>query len=401
MVKKVTYNTVINKFIKFGCELLIKSEEEFNKLEPNEKTVFEYKTACGHTRSMSYKSFMNGNGDFCTDCTKKRRGDKCREKTKIQYEEMCKEFESKGCKLLVSNKEEYDLMYQNNQSIIKYIATCSHPSEILYLSFSNGLGLNCKECTKLIGAEKSAEKQRNTFEKVSQVFLDNGCVLLIDTEEEFKKIYKNKDSILSFIARCGHEHKIAYNIFRVGDCQNCHVCSLKIMGNKISQIAQQKADFNYENDIIETSPVKHNLKTVTKIFNDKGCELIIKSKEEFDKIYNGTKTILPYVAKCGHSNEISLKSIIDGNCLNCFECTQNIKSDKIAEKLKLDYETVKNRFEEKCCVLLIDSEEEFNQIYKNGLSKLKYLPKCLHQHEIDYSHFNTNNNYGKLFKLYK
>jgi hypothetical protein len=62
MVKKVTYNTVINKFIKYGCELLIKSEEEFNKLDPNEKTVFEYKTACGngHTRSMSYKSFMNG-----------------------------------------------------------------------------------------------------------------------------------------------------------------------------------------------------------------------------------------------------------------------------------------------------------------------------------------------------
>ena len=50
MVKKVTYNIVINKFIKFGCELLINSEEEFKALEPNEKTVFEYKTACGHTR---------------------------------------------------------------------------------------------------------------------------------------------------------------------------------------------------------------------------------------------------------------------------------------------------------------------------------------------------------------
>lgn len=97
MVKKITYNTVVNKFIKYNCELLIKSEEEFNRLEPNEKTIFEYKTACGHTRSMSYKSFMNGNGDFCIDCTKKRRGDKCREKTKIQYEDMCKEFESKGC----------------------------------------------------------------------------------------------------------------------------------------------------------------------------------------------------------------------------------------------------------------------------------------------------------------
>jgi hypothetical protein len=93
--------------------------------------------------------------------------------------------------------------------------------------------------------------------------LDNGCVLLIDTEEEFKKIYKNKDSILSFIARCGHEHKIAYNIFRTGDCQNCPNCSLKIMGNKISQIAQQKADFNYENDIIESRPVKHNLKIIS------------------------------------------------------------------------------------------------------------------------------------------
>jgi hypothetical protein len=396
MVKKVTYNTVVNKFIKFGCELLIESEEEFNKLDPNEKTIFEYKTACGcgHIRSMSYKSFMNGHGDFCVDCTKKRRGDKCREKTKIQYEYMCKEFESKGCKLLVSNKEEYDLMYQNNSSLIKYIATCSHPSEITWTHFTNGLGLNCKECAKWIGAEKSAEKQRNSFEKVSQVFLDNGCVLLIDTEEEFKKIYKNKDSILSFVAKCGHEHKIAYNIFRRGDCQNCPNCSLKIMGNKFSQIAQQKAYFNYENDIIESKPVKHNLKTVTKIFYDRKCELIIKSKEEFDKIYNGIETILPYIAKCRHPNEISLKSIINENCLNCVECTKKIKSKKITEKLKHDFDTVKNRFDEKGCVLLIDSEEEFNQIYKNELTKLKYLPKCLHPHEINYSQFNTNNNSG-------
>lgn len=34
---------------------------------------------------------------------------------------MLKEFESKGCKLLVSNKEEYDLMYQNIHSIISVI----------------------------------------------------------------------------------------------------------------------------------------------------------------------------------------------------------------------------------------------------------------------------------------
>ena len=48
---------------------------------------------------------MNGNGDFCIDFTKKRRGDKYREKTKIQYEEMKEAFESKGCVLLVNNKK--------------------------------------------------------------------------------------------------------------------------------------------------------------------------------------------------------------------------------------------------------------------------------------------------------
>jgi len=175
---------------------------------------------------------------------------------------------------------------------------------------------------------------------------------------------------------------------------NCPECSLKIFGNKISQIAQQKADYNYENDIIESRTIKHNLKTVTKIFNDKGCELIIKTKEEFDKIYNGIHTILCYIAKCGHQNEMSIQSFIAGNGINCKNCTMNIKCTKIAEQLKLDFNTIKKRFEEKGCILLIDNEKEFNQIYKNGLTKLKYLPKCLHQHEIDYSHFNSNDTYG-------
>jgi hypothetical protein len=73
---------------------------------------------------------------------------------------MCKEFESKGCKLLVLNKEDYNLMYQNNSSLIKYIATCSHPNEIILNNFINGLGLNCKECAKWIGVEKKCRKTK-------------------------------------------------------------------------------------------------------------------------------------------------------------------------------------------------------------------------------------------------
>ena len=47
MVKKVTYQTVVNKFKKYNCELMIYSEDEFNALEPNEKTIFEYKLLVG------------------------------------------------------------------------------------------------------------------------------------------------------------------------------------------------------------------------------------------------------------------------------------------------------------------------------------------------------------------
>ena len=392
-IKKIKYQTVIDKFIKYNCELQM-DEKTFNLLDPNEKTVFKYKTSCGHEREMSYKSFMNGNGAQCISCTKSGFADKHRDKRGLSFEFVKKLFEDNKCKLLAETDQDFRKMFKNNSSTVKYIASCGHENQIKYISFSNGLGLQCKSCTQAINGKKSAEKQRKPFEEVEKFFSDNGCKLIYD-KTQFESIYKNCESKLKYISKCGHEYETTYSIFKSGKARNCKECTLKLMGEKSSKLQNNKSQTNYEDDIINAGKTKLNLKTVIKKFTDNNCKLLIDSNEVFYSVYKNSSSVLPYVAQCGHENSICYKTFCAGSGLLCNACTKVITGQKIGQKQKLDYQTVKSKFDNKKCKLLI-TEDEFDSQYKNFRSKLKYIATCGHENETPFGNFSTNESYGLL-----
>lgn len=58
--------------------------------------------------------------------------------------------------------------------------------------------------------------------------------------------------------------------------------------------------------------------------------------------------------------------------------------------LKLTFEKLKEIFEKNNCIISINNEDEFNQIYKNQHTKLNYTASCGHAHIITYKEFNNN-----------
>lgn len=58
---------------------------------------------------------------------------------------------------------------------------------------------------------------------------------------------------------------------------------------------------------------------------------------------------------------------------------------------KQTYEYIYEIFNEKGCKLLI-SKDNFNHLYKNYNSKLKYMASCGHEHEIQFRIFKNNKN---------
>jgi len=394
-VKKIRYQTVVDKFIKYNCELLL-DENEFNLLDPNEKTVFKYKTSCNHEREMAYKSFMNGNGSLCVTCTKNCFTDKHREKRGLTFDQVKQIVENKGCKLLVNNDEEFKDMYKNNRSNIKYIAICGHSNEICYLSFSNDLGLMCKTCTQIQSSQQSAQKQRTPYHEVKKYFEDNECVLLYD-EIEFNKIYKNVITKLKYIAKCGHEYETSYTIFKDGKSRECNKCTKISTGKKITQIQINKSNYNYKNNILNDGKTKLNFNDVKKKYTDNGCELLIKTNDEFNNIYKNSESILPYKCQCDHNSEMSYKSFCAGDGLFCKQCTKINTAIKLNKIQKLDYQTVKKRFDDKQCKLLL-TEVNFDEIYINSSSSLSYIATCGHNCQTDYNHFNSYDDSGLLCK---
>lgn len=392
-IKKIKYQTVVDKFIKYDCELLM-DEKIFNLLDPNEKTVFKYKTSCGHEREMSYKSFMNGNGAQCIPCTKNGFADKCRDKRGLSFEFIKKIFEDNKCKLLAETEQEFRKMFKNNSSTVKYIATCGHENEIHYTSFSNGLGLQCKSCTQIISSKKSAEKQRTPFEEVKKFFSDNGCNLIYD-KSQFELIYKNEISKLKYIAICGHEYETSYSLFKNGKARKCKECTLKLIGEKSSKSQNDKSQSNYKEDIISAGKTKLNLKTVMKTFADNNCKLLINTNDDFNLIYMNSSSVLKYLAQCGHENSIRYKTFCAGSGLLCNSCTKVNTGKKISQKQELDFQTVKTIFDNKNCKLLIE-QKEFDNYYKNNKSKLKYIATCSHENEVPFRHFCTDESYGLL-----
>ena len=230
--------------------------------------------------------------------------------------------------------------------------------------------------------------------KCKKFFTEANCKLLC-TEDEFKNIYKNSNSKLKYIATCGHEYETTYANFKNSKARNCAACSRKLTGQKTTERLSAQQQLQYENNIIECGKTKLNWKKVSDKFTLNGCELLIDSNEKFLELYKGISSKLPYKAQCGHENEMSYRCFSGGSGLFCKSCTKINTAEKISKKQRLDYQTVKQKFEDKGCKLILN-KDEFNTQYKNTRTKLKYVATCGHENNTGYGHFCSEETYGLL-----
>lgn len=114
-------------------------------------------------------------------------------------------------------------------------------------------------------------------------------------------------------------------------------------------------------------PIKYTYMQVQYIFNRHKCVLISKT-------YENQLGKLDYMASCGHTNCVKLKSFLKGNGVKCKNCAFEIPS----------YEHVVKKFQMQKCVVTMD-EAEFIQNYKNNTCKITYNASCGHKNIVSYT----------------
>jgi len=118
---------------------------------------------------------------------------------------------------------------------------------------------------------------------------------------------------------------------------------------------------------------KYTIEKVTNIFLDRGCVLL-------EKKYINQYEKLNYIASCGHNNTTILNRYRNGAGTICRNCALKIPT----------YEEMYDEFKKKECILGI-TKNEFNIIYKNADTKIKYYAKCKHENLVTYNHFKNDN----------
>ena len=194
MAERWTIERARNLFKSRGCELL---ETEY----VNDRTKMRYIATCGHEHLCSLNNFRRGKGDLCRACRIK---DNAR-KESVSDEVMRGTFEREGCHVLTD-------YIATTTSPVRYIAQCGHENVTDYGHFFyQGAGRLCAKCSRSI---------RYEYDYVRECFEQEDCELL-----ETK--YINCKTPMRYIAKCGHESTITFDVFlnapaAAKRCRACH-----------------------------------------------------------------------------------------------------------------------------------------------------------------------------------
>ncbi len=174
------------------------------------------------------------------------------------------------------------------------------------------------------------------IEQVKNIFKEQDCELL-------SKEYKRVHDILYYKCSCENVSKISLSSFLSGN--RCKECGNKKKGNN----------------------VKYSYEQVQEMFIEQNCELL--SRE-----YKNARTLLEYKCNCGNISKIRLTHFLRGH--KCKKCS----IERVKNKLKYDYEEVKNIFKNNGCELLSNRYNDFH-------SHLDYKCSCGRKSKISLSHF--------------
>lgn len=208
-------------------------------------------------------------------------------------------------------------------------------------------------------------------------FIAVGCVLLID-ENQFNSLKPTDSTILLTKALCGHE------------------CKLSLL--------QIKNNFGYCVPCTNANKQRAPYTEVKKIFTEANCTLLC-DENEFKIIYKNSNSKLKYIATCGHEHETAYANFKNGKARNCTTCSRKLTGQKTTERLiaqqqlqfenniiecgktKLNWKKVADKFTSNGCELLINSNENFLELYKGISSILPYKAQCGHENEMSYKCF--------------
>ena len=182
-------------------------------------------------------------------------------------------------------------------------------------------------------------RNRWSFEGVKKYFEDHNCDLLEST-------YKNAHVPMNYRCSCGNQSTINFNNFKTG--KRCRGCAGKRAASK----------------------TRHSHDYIKDYFSSRGCELLGE--------YINSNMPVDYRCSCGNISKISFADFSSGK--RCRICKYN----KTANKLKFDYDYVRNYFEEHGCELL-DKE------YKNARTPLRYKCSCGNESKIVFYSFKVGN----------
>lgn len=174
--------------------------------------------------------------------------------------------------------------------------------------------------------------QKFTLNQMQQIFAASGCELLEDQ-------YINSQSKMRYRCSCGNESSINYSNFRLGKRCGCG----RVGANRYSE------------------------EEIRKIVGDRGCTYLSST-------YDDENHRLSYICKCGNAKQITLKGFQKSN--RCHDC--------YGKTMSLSFESVRNYFESKGCLLL---ETE----YKNVKTKMRYRCSCGTESSITFDSFKRGN----------
>jgi hypothetical protein len=214
--------------------------------------------------------------------------------------------------------------YINNNTKMKYKCSCGNVSYIKFGNFK--LGQRCMECSG---------NKKYTYEQIKEIVESHGFKLL-------SKEYKNANEKLKIKCKNGHEHEMSLSVIKRGD--DCPYCS----GN-----------------------IKFTYDQVVKVFKDNNCVLL-------EKEYINTRTNMRFICTCGNVHSTTFTDFRNGR--RCRECGYK----KVSEKLSLDFEFVKNFFENEGYILLSDN-------YINNSQSLDVVCPNGHEYSTTFQGFKNGN----------
>jgi hypothetical protein len=218
----------------------------------------------------------------------------------------------------------------------------------------------------------------NIYENVIEEFNKRNCKLLT-TKEQHNEISKNKQYKLNYVASCGHEHNVFFNVFKSRDtgvicpaCKNKQIGNNKkekIKNNEKTKINTIEQEFGFITNISEF--LKNDFEVI-KAFDGCNVDIIFRPKNIIDDIWVGIQVKTTNVRHLTYSFHINN---IYKDCLLLFYCCEDESMWLIPEniignqtKVSIGYNKSKYNIYKTCKNTIIS---KLNELY-NITSKFKF-----------------------------